>query len=164
MSHLYKYWGIEVFILSILAIFSALIAEHLFNLVPCEMCLHQRYPYYFIIAIFLIFYFIKKTSNILLYLLIELSVFYGLFYSIWHVAVEQKILQGPQGCSGRIEKASSTDILKEQILNQSIMDCSNITWEIFGMSAAIINTILLLIIVFFNTIFIIRMYYKNEKK
>ena len=164
MSHLYKYWGIEVFILSILAIFSALIAEHLFNLVPCEMCLHQRYPYYFIIAIFLIFYFIKKTSNILLYLLIELSVFYGLFYSIWHVAVERKILKGPQGCSGGIEKTSSTDILKEQILNQRIVDCSNITWEIFGMSAALINTILLLIIVFFNSMFIIRMYYDKEKK
>ena len=164
MNYFYKYWGSAVFIISILAISSAFIAEYVYDLRPCKMCLHQRYPYYFIIFISLIFYFLKKNTNVLLYILIELSIIYGLFYSIWHVGIEKKLLKVPQGCSGALEKSGSTDILKEQILNQPIINCENVSWQILGLSAAVLNTILLLLIVFFNTIFIIRFYYAKEKK
>ena len=55
MNYIIRYWAIVVFILSAIAISSALIAEYVFNLLPCKMCLYQRYPYYFIISIFILF-------------------------------------------------------------------------------------------------------------
>ena len=164
MRYLIRYWAIAVFLLSVLAIANALIAEFIFNILPCEMCYKQRYPYYFIISIFIVFYFINKTSNIWLYVLTELAVIYGLFYSVWHVGIEQNLLSGPSNCSGKLEEASSVSNLKEQILNQAVINCNEISWSILGLSAATLNSLLLFLLLLFNTIFIFKIYNDKEKK
>ncbi len=163
MSYLIRYWAVILFTLSIIAISSAFIAEYVFNLSPCKMCLYQRYPYYFIIGVFILFYLIRKISNIWLYILTELAIFYGLFYSIWHVGIEKKLILGPSNCSAFIKKTNSIEGLKEQILNKTIVNCNDITWSILGLSAATINTILLFLFLLFNTIFIIKVFYEKEK-
>ena len=161
MNVIYRNWGGIIFITSVIAIAIALIAEYFYNLLPCKMCLYQRYPYYVIIIIYPILLLIKKHNSILLFILFELSIIYGLFYSFWHVGIEKKIFKGPEGCSNTLEILSSVDKLKEQIINQPIVDCSVITWKIFSFSAATINLTLLLLIMFFNTIFMIRNYYEK---
>jgi len=163
MSYLIRYWAFIVFFLSMIAISSALIAEYIFNFLPCKMCLYQRYPYYFIIIIFIFFYLFKKTSNLWLYILIELAIFFGLFYSIWHIGIEQKLLPGPSGCSGILNKTSSIESLKEQIFNQPVVNCYDINWSILGLSAATVNMLLLLLFFVFNTIIIAKVYNDKEK-
>ena len=163
MSYFIRFWAVIVFVLSIIAISSALIAEYVFNILPCKMCLYQRYPYYFIISIFILFYFFRKISNIWFYILTELAIIFGLFYSIWHVAIEQKILLAPSSCDGVQREVSSIENLKEQIFNQVIVNCNDINWTILGLSAATINTVLLILIFLFNTAYIIRFYYEKEK-
>ena len=64
MNIIYRNWGVIVFAISIIAIFIALIAEYFYNLLPCKMCLYQRYPYYSIIIIYPIFLFLKKGKKI----------------------------------------------------------------------------------------------------
>ena len=164
MNYIIRYWGVVVFFLCVVAISSALIAEYIFHILPCQMCLNQRYPYYFIISIFIVFYFIKKMSNIWLYIFAELAVLYGLFYSIWHVGIEQNLLTGPSGCSGKLEEVNSVNDLKEQILNQAIINCNEISWSMLGISATIINSLLLFLLLLFNTIFISKIYNDKEKK
>ncbi len=164
MRYLIRYWAITVFLLSVLAISNALIAEFIFHILPCEMCYNQRYPYYFIISIFIVFYFINKTSNIWLYVLTELAVLYGLFYSVWHMGIEQNLLTGPSSCSGKLRGANSVSDLKEQILNQAVINCDEISWSMLGLSAATLNSILLLLLLLFNTIFIFKIYNNKEKK
>ena len=163
MSYLIRYWAFIVFFLSMIAISSALIAEYIFNFLPCKMCLYQRYPYYFIIIIFIFFYLFKKTSNLWLYILIELAIFFGLFYSIWHIGIEQKLLPGPSSCSGILNKTSSIENLKEQIFNQAVVNCYDINWFILGLSAATVNMLLLLLFFVFNTIIIAKVYNDKEK-
>ena len=51
-----RYWLSILFILSIITITSVLIAEHVFKLFPCKMCLKQRHTYYVIIAIGIVSY------------------------------------------------------------------------------------------------------------
>lgn len=164
MSYIIRYWGIIIFFLSLFAISSALIAEYIFNILPCQMCLNQRYPYYFIVGIFTFFYFIKKTINIWFYILTEIAVFYGLFYSLWHVGIEQNLLTGPSGCSKKLENVNSVGDLKEQILNQSIINCNEVSWSMLGLSAATLNSLLLLFLLLINTIYISRIYNKSRKK
>ena len=135
-----RYWGVILFFSCVVAISSALIAEYFFHILPCQMCLNQRYPYYFIISIFIAFYFIKKISKIWLYIFAELAILYGLFYSLWHVGIEKNLLTGPSGCSGKLEKVSSVNDLKEQILNQTIVNCNEINWAILGISATTLNS------------------------
>ena len=116
-----------IFILSTIALGSALIAEFYFDLFPCKMCLKQRHPYYIIIFLVILFYIFKKTNNILLFILNEIAIFYGLFYSIWHTGIERKILKGPSSCSGTLTKTNSIQNLKEQISSQEIINCNEIT-------------------------------------
>ena len=164
MNYIIRYWGIIFFFLCLVAIFSALIAEYFFHILPCRMCLNQRYPYYFIISIFVVFYFISKTSNIWLYVLSELAVLYGLFYSIWHVGIEHNLLTGPSSCSGKLIGADSVSDLKEQILNQAVINCNEISWSVLGLSAATLNSLLLLFLLLFNTIFIFKIYNDKERE
>ncbi len=164
MNYIIRYWGIIFFFLCVVAISSALIVEYVFHILPCQMCLNQRYPYYFIISIFIVFYFIFKTPNIWLYILSELAVLYGLFYSVWHVGIEQNLLTGSSKCSGKLREANSVSDLKEQILNQAVINCNEINWSVFGLSAATLNSLLLFFLLLFNTIFIFKIYSDKKKK
>jgi len=160
---IFRYWFWVIGILSITAITSALIAEYFFNLEPCSMCLKQRHPYYFILIIFLLFFVIHKFSRIWFYLGVQLASIYGLFYSIWHVGIEQKLLPGPSGCSGGLKSSDSAKNLKEQILEKNVINCEDVIWSFFGISAATINTLILLFIFILNTIYI-QQYYASQKK
>ena len=127
------------------------------------MCLKQRHPYYAIILLILFFYFIQQLRKLLLSILNEVAVLYGLFYALWHVGIEQKILPGPASCSGTLSNTTSIQNLKEQINNQAIVNCTDITWTIIGFSAASINSILLLLILIFNSIYIVQSFYGSKK-
>ncbi len=164
MIYTFKNWSIILLLISLVALASALIAEYFFNLTPCEMCLKQRYPYYALISMVIIFYFLKKSNNIWFLLLVETLVLYGLFYSIWHVGIEQSFLEGPASCSTSLMQTDSIQDLKKQITNKPVINCSEIIWTIGGLSAATLNTILLIFIFIFNTIFIFKYFYDFKKK
>jgi len=159
---LFRYWFWVIGILSITAISSALIAEYIFNLEPCSMCLKQRYPYYFILVIFFLFLVIHQFPRIWFYLGVQLASVYGLFYSIWHVGIEQNILSGPASCSGDLSISESVENLKEQIIGKAVINCEDVVWDFFGISAATINTFLLLLIFILNAIYI-KKHYASKK-
>ena len=163
MMRIINNWLNIFFILSIVAITSALVAEFFFDLAPCKMCLKQRHPYYAIIFLIILFYFFRQTKNIWLFVLCQIALLYGLFYSAWHVGIEQKILPGPASCSEMLSQTDSIQNLKQQITNQAIVNCSEITWAVFGLSAATLNTLLLLFLLIFNTIFIVQYFYDTKK-
>ena len=157
-------WTLLLFIISLISISSALIAEYFFNLQPCELCLKQRHPYYLILVCLVFIFIIKNLNKIVFYLLIQLSAVYGLFYSIWHVGVENKILKGPSGCSVMLKNSESASDLKAQILSKQVISCDEVIWSFFGISAASINTLVLLVIFILNAIYLLKNYgIKKEK-
>ena len=159
---MYKYWFWITGVFSIIAIITALIAENVFSLEPCSMCLKQRHPYYFIIIIFILFLLIHRFSRLWYFLMVQLSTIYGLFYASWHVGIEQKILKGPSGCTGGLNFTTSIEKLKEQIMEKSVINCEEIVWSIFGISAATLNTIFFFIIFLINILYINK-YYVQKK-
>ena len=163
MMRIFNNWLNILFIFSIIAITSALVAEFFFDLAPCKMCLKQRHPYYIIIFLVILSYIFRQTKNIWLFIFSQIALLYGFFYAVWHVGIEQKILPGPASCSGILSQTNSIQNLKQQITNQAIINCSDITWAVFGLSAATLNTILLLFLLVFNTIFIIQNFYGKKK-
>ena len=94
-------------------------------------------------------------------ILIQLGSIYGIFYSLWHVGVENKVLDGPAGCSAHLLNYSSTSDLKEQILNSQVVSCDEVIWSFFGISAASINTLVLLFIFVMNALYIYKYYGKK---
>ena len=157
-------WTLLLFIISLISISSALIAEYFFNLQPCELCLKQRHPYYLILVSLVFIFIIKNLNKVVFYLLIQLASVYGLFYSIWHVGVENKILKGPSGCSVMLTNSESASDLKAQILSKQVISCDEVIWSFFGISAASINTLVLLVIFILNAIYLLKNYgIKKEK-
>ena len=157
-------WTLLLFIISLISISSALIAEYFFNLQPCELCLKQRHPYYLILVSLVFIFIIKNLNKVVFYLFIQLAAVYGLFYSIWHVGVENKILKGPSGCSVMLTNSESASDLKAQILSKQVISCDEVIWSFFGISAASINTLVLLVIFILNAIYLFKNYgIKKEK-
>jgi disulfide bond formation protein DsbB len=147
-------WTLLLFIISLISISSALIAEYFFNLQPCELCLKQRHPYYLILVCLVFIFIIKNLNKIVFYLLIQL----------WHVGVENKILKGPSGCSVMLKNSESASDLKAQILSKQVISCDEVIWSFFGISAASINTLVLLVIFILNAIYLFKNYgIKKEK-
>ncbi len=158
---IFRNWHIVLFLISFIAILSALIAEYIYGLQPCELCLKQRHPYYFIIVITLMIFFIPKLNKFFMYFLAELGIIYGIFYSVWHVGVENKLLKGPAGCSADLIKALNTEDLKEQILSKQVISCDEVIWSLFGLSAATLNTLILLFFFIINGLYIVKYYGKK---
>tara|TARA_Y100001970_G_scaffold159516_1_gene195158 strand:+ start:830 stop:1333 length:504 start_codon:yes stop_codon:yes gene_type:complete len=156
--NLNKYWIWIVTLISFIAICSALIAEFLFELEPCSMCLKQRHPYYFIILLFIINAFIKFHNKIWIYIGIQIASIYGAFYAIWHVGIEKNIINGPAECSGGLESFNNISNLKEQIVSKPVVNCEDVIWSFFGVSAATINTFILILILIINTIYLYKKY------
>ena len=159
-----KYWFYVVGLLSIIAIGTALIAEYFFNLEPCKMCLKQREPYYILIGAFIFFGLFRWQKKIWFFLGVQLISVYGLFYGLWHVGIENKILQGPSGCTGGLDVTDNASSLKEQILSKAIINCEEVIWNIFGLSAATINSLLLFLIFFINAIYLSNNYGAKKEK
>ena len=157
-----RYWFWIIGFISLVAISSALIAEFIFDLEPCYMCLKQRHPYYFILVIFILFGMIFPLRLIWFYLGVQLASIYGLFYAIWHVGIEKKILQGPTSCSVELNANGSAENLKEQIMAKAVISCEDVVWGVFGFSAATINTVLLILIFILNAIYL-KKYYASKK-
>jgi len=149
-----KYWFYVIGLLSVIAIGSALIAEYYYNLEPCKICLKQREPYYALIVASIIFLIFRWQKKIWFFLGVQIITIYGLFYSIWHVGIENKILPGPSSCSGGLDISNDTSNLKEQILSKAVVNCEEIIWSIFGLSAATINSLLLFLIFIINAIYL----------
>ena len=159
-----KYWFHLIGLISIIAIGSALIAEHLFYIEPCKLCLKQREPYYVIIIVTCIFILLKLQKKIWFYIIIQAISVYGLFYSMWHVGIENKILPGPSGCSGGLDVTSDATNLKEQILSKAVISCEDVIWSFFGLSAATINSLILFLIFTINAIYLKNEYGSKKKE
>ena len=158
-----KYWFYIVSFLSFAALGSAFIAEFYFDLAPCEMCLKQREPYYFMIISFIVIAMLKWQHRIWFYLGVQIISIYGLFYSIWHVGIENKFLSGPASCSSGLNITNNTSSLKEQILSKPVINCEDVAWSIFGLSAATINSLLLILIFIINVIYLKNNYAKKKE-
>ena len=159
-----QYWFWIVSILSLVAIIAALIAELIFNLEPCSMCLKQRHPYYFIIITFIIFALFKWQKKIWFYVGVQLASIYGLFYAFWHVGIENKILPGPSECSAELKLSNNVSELKDQIMSKTVISCEEVIWSFFGISAATINTFIVLAIFIINAIYLYKLYGSKKTK
>ena len=101
---------------------------------------------------------LKWQKRIWFFIGVQLVSVYGLFYSIWHVGIENQLLSGPAGCSSGLNMTKDVLSLKEQILSKPVISCEDIAWSIFGLSAATINSLLLFLIFILNAIYLLKNY------
>ena len=128
----------SILLISFLIILSALFIEHVLSVPACKLCLYQRIPYIFSIIICFLGYFFSK-NKVFLYLLI--SVFLSsVILSGYHIGIENNIFLEFSGCTND----SFNTIDKNELLlslNNSIPNCKDVNFKVFGLSLATINFI-----------------------
>ena len=148
-----------ILIFSVFSIIFAFYVEFVLGHKPCNLCLLQRLPYIasiILIVLVLIFKNLEKMS----FLLLSLIFFAGSLLAIYHVGIERGLISESFLCGNNID-ASITD--KSEILKQlqnRVISCKDVTFAIFGISLATINTF----ISAFLTIITLLIFIRYEKK
>lgn len=136
---------IAILFVNILVILSALFIEFFLKVKPCILCIYQRYPYYIITFLSLI-YFLKKDLKILLILLIILSSLASIILSTYHVGIETGLIEETTSCKTSLNNNLSKDAILKQLESNLASSCKEVNFKLFGFSLASINIILSLIL------------------
>lgn len=107
------------------------------GIVPCELCLFERGPYYGIAAAALIALLIGRHSTTVALLWLAALVFIaGTGLALYHVGVEQHWIAGPTACTGAGGPAASIEELRRRLLAAPVVQCDQVQWSLFGVSLA----------------------------
>ena len=63
-----------------------------------------------------------------------------------------------------LTNSESASDLKAHILSKQVISCDEVIWSFFGISAASINTLVLLVIFILNAIYLFRYYGSKKEK
>ena len=156
VENIKKYYFGLVFTISLVIISGAYILEFFYNFPPCELCIYQRIPYFFIICICIISFFMEY-KNIHFY-----SIFFLFFTSFliasFHSLVERGIVEYSSACTSSVENFESIEDLRMHLDSVPLTKCDEILFSVMGFSLANINTIISLSLVLFNIYFVWRLY------
>jgi disulfide bond formation protein DsbB len=115
----------------------ALGSQYLGRLVPCELCMYQRYPHYAAIVAAALAILLRRTPLTLpLTMLAGLLILASGGIGAYHAGVEYKWWPGPQHCTGTV--APGADFLK-RLLAAPVIRCDEPQWTLFGISLAGFN-------------------------
>ena len=138
-----------------LILIAAYVLEYKFGHKPCKLCIYERIPYFLSILLIIKLLFFKSYEKITLIILSLLFIISSML-AFYHFGIEQGFFEESTVCV-------ATDLSKEKLLlqlKQNTISCKDVTFRIFGLSLATINTIFSIILsVIFVKLFII--YGKN---
>ena len=149
-----------ILIFSVFALGAAYFIQHILGHKPCNLCLIERLPYIFAIIIISLGLILKKFEKAIIILLILIFIT-ATIISFYHFGIEQGFFKESLVCNldGSITNLSKEDLIKE--LQQQTVSCKDVSFRIFGLSLATINTIISLILSVI-TIKLFLKYGKNE--
>jgi disulfide bond formation protein DsbB len=114
----------------------ALASQYLGGLVPCEMCIWQRWPHYAAIGLAALAFALRRRELIWL---AALAILVSGGIGNFHAGVEYKWWEGLTQCSA-LPGGGSGDILAD-VMKAPIIRCDEAQWRLFGISLAGYNAI-----------------------
>jgi disulfide bond formation protein DsbB len=139
-----------VFALSVGALFTALTAQYIFKLEPCELCIYQRVPYCLtallsIAALVLTHNAEKVRASAFLIFLCSIAFFAGSVIAAFHIGVEQHWWKSPlEGCAANLPEGLSGADLVKFLSTRKVVRCDEIAWAdpVFHLSMATYNAMI----------------------
>jgi len=128
------------------ALLIALASQYWGGLLPCELCINQRWAHGAVIALGAAaaigavagrYRFAAGFT-----LLAGLAALAGTGIALFHVGVEQHWWQGPSACTGSINAQASLEELRRQIEAAPMVRCDEVAFTLFGLSMAGMNVLL----------------------
>jgi len=134
-----------IFLISIIALSSALFIEHALGYQPCNLCLMERIPYLLAIIIIVLNYKLIHLEKYFILILI-LIFFAATILSLYHLGIEQGFIEESLVCDLKngSNLLSKEDILKQ--LQKKNVSCKDVTFKIMGLSLTSYNILISLLI------------------
>ena len=120
------------------------------DIVPCPMCLEQRWAYYGIIPLAILIAIGAKAGaprGVLLFglALIALAALGNAGYGAYHAGVEWKFWPGPSSCPGNPTLNLGGGSLLDQLDKVKVVPCDVVQWRFLGISLAGYNALISLL-------------------
>jgi disulfide bond formation protein DsbB len=117
------------------------------DIVPCPMCLEQRYAYYFAIpfaALLAMAAFLGAPRGLLLagLALLALATLGNAFFGAYHAGVEWGFWAGPSSCTGPLLNLKQAGSLFDQLDKVKVVPCDVVQYRKFGISLAGYNALI----------------------
>ena len=133
---------------STLLLLSVYFIEHMLGYLPCQMCLWQRVPWFFVIIISLLglrFQRAQPSAAIkICHTLLMATLLVSIGLAAYHTGVEWRWWQGPTSCSG-VDAEASFEALKQALLSRPPVRCDAVEFRLFGGSLALWNVLVSLL-------------------
>ena len=138
--------AILVALLAAMTIAGAWFFQLVLGIVPCPLCLEQRYAYYFIIpfAVLIAIAASRGASRHLLFLgfaVLAIAALANAALGTYHAGVEWKFWQGPTDCTGPMLDLGGGNLL-ESIKTVKVIRCDEVQWRFLGLSLAGYNVLI----------------------
>ena len=128
-----------------LVLISAFVIEYGLGHQPCKLCLYERIPYILSILLIIKILFFKKYEKITLFILFLIFIASAVL-AFYHFGIEQDFFSESFVCkAGDLSRTLSKEQLLEQ-LNKNSISCKEVSFRVLGLSLAIINNILSIIL------------------
>ena len=113
--------------------------EYLGGLMPCTMCIWQRWPHAIIIVAALVG--LRGITPVAMMGLIAIMAAISIGLGGFHAGVEWQLWQGPSGCSAALQSNMAVTDLVDQLLATPVIRCDEVAWSFLGISMAVWNAI-----------------------
>ena len=149
-----KIFLVFILIFIFLVLFLAFIIQYGLDHQPCKLCVYERIPYFLSALLIIKMLLVNKNEKITL-LIISLTFFIGFLLSFYHFGIEQGFFRESFACTTDVGKILTKEDLLEELKNNNIISCKDVSFRILGLSLATINTIFSLgLSVIFTKLFI----------
>ena len=149
---------VSILVFTSLVLVSAFIIEHQLGHKPCKLCLYERIPYFLSILLIIKMLFIKKYERVTL-LILFLIFISSTALAFYHFGIEEGFFNESLVCTtGVLSETLSKEEILEQ-LKQNSISCKDVSFRIFGLSLAAINTIFSLVL----SVIFVRLFMNYEK-
>lgn len=123
---------------SALMLAGALFFQFVVGLAPCDLCILQRWPHLAAVILGLLAWFLPYSW---LMALGALTMATSVGFGIYHTGVERAWWQGPTSCSGTDIGGLSAEELLNHVMAAPVVRCTDVAWEMFGLSMASWNAV-----------------------
>ncbi len=134
-----------VLVFSVLSLSIAYFIQYVLGHKPCNLCIIERIPYLTAVILISLIFILNKYEKILLSVVLLFFIF-GAVVSFYHFGIEQGFFSESLVCDLGNSKNLSKDELLNQLKNSNVVSCKDVTYRLFGLSLATINTIISIIL------------------
>ena len=112
----------------------ALWFQYIGGLMPCSLCLWQRWPHIIIVLLAVIALFVRMPRLVLTVIAIAAAT--SVVLAGYHAGVEWQLWSGPGGCTASLTNSGDMTSLTDSLLATPVVRCDEVAWSFMGLSMA----------------------------